>query len=160
MKKLKKIKCFCFETTWIKHAKFLPKIREIWDRQVIAKDAVEKWCIKINKMNFLKGWHLNLKGQTKRYKRLLQDEFLKLEKLEEEGLLPRNLQDRKTFIQTELLKILEEEEIYWHKHSNSNWLLKGDSTDFFHKVANGHKRKILFLAYNLIGGTLKGMRIF
>jgi hypothetical protein len=36
-----------------------------------------------------------------------------------------------------LLRLLEEEEGYWHKRSNSMWLLKGDSnTTFFLRVAN------------------------
>lgn len=50
--------------------------------------------------------------------------------------------NRKTFIQTELLKLMEEEEIYWHKRANSMWLLKGDcNTAFSHRIANGKKRK-------------------
>lgn len=37
---------------------------------------------------------------------------------------------------------MEEEELYWHKISNSNWLLKGDTnSDFFHRMANRKKRK-------------------
>jgi hypothetical protein len=41
-----------------------------------------------------------------------------------------------------LLKLAEEEELYWHKRSNENWLLQGDNnTDFFHKKASGKKRK-------------------
>jgi hypothetical protein len=46
-----------------------------------------------------------------------------LEKEEEEGSLPAPLLERKTFIQTEMLKVLEEEEMYWHKRSNQKWLL-------------------------------------
>ena len=38
-----------------------------------------------------------------------------------------NLMERKTFIQTELLRLLAEEELYWHKRSNSKWLLEGDN---------------------------------
>ena len=49
---------------------------------------------------------------------------------------------RKSEIQLELLHMLEEEEIYWNKRSNAKWLLKGDNnTKFFHRVANGRKRK-------------------
>jgi hypothetical protein len=29
--KIKKTKRFCFETSWIKHADFLPKMKEIWE---------------------------------------------------------------------------------------------------------------------------------
>jgi hypothetical protein len=40
----------------------------------------------------------------------------------------------------DLLQILDEEELYWFKRCQENWLLKGDNnTDFFHHVANGKK---------------------
>lgn len=65
-----------------------------------------------------------------------------MEKIEEETILNAENLDRKTFIQSELLKLMEEEENYWHKRSNCTWLLKGDcNTAFFHKIANGKKRK-------------------
>jgi len=47
-------------------------------------------------------------------------------------MLPALLLERKTFIQSEILRLLEEEELYWHKMSNLTWLLKGDNnTGFF-----------------------------
>lgn len=85
---------------------------------------------------------MRLRGHTKKYRKILQDELEKLEILEETQALPSGLLDRKSFIQAELLKLLEEEETYWHKRSSLNWLLKGDNnTDFFHRIANGKKRK-------------------
>ncbi|CAN6218645.1 unnamed protein product [Urochloa humidicola] len=134
---------FCFETSWIKHHEFVPKIAEIWGEQVIAKNSTERWNIKIKRVKkFLKGWGQSLKGHNRKYKQILYDELGKLETLEEESCLSSWLLERKTFVQTEIQKSLEEEELYWHKRSNSNWLLKGDNnTYFFHKVANGKKRK-------------------
>jgi hypothetical protein len=35
-----------------------------------------------------------------------------LEKKEEESILPAELLDKKTFIQTELMRLMEEEELY------------------------------------------------
>lgn len=65
-----------------------------------------------------------------------------LENMEETSPLPRSLLSRKMFIQTEMLKILEEKELYWHKRSNSECILRGDNnTSFCHRVANGKKRK-------------------
>jgi hypothetical protein len=140
---VQKVKTFCFETFWIKHPDFLPKMEEIWNQPVQAVNAVSNWCIKINRVKkFLKRWGLNLNGQTKRYRVLLQKELEVLEKKEEEEVLTPPSLDRKTFIQTELLKLAEEEELYWHKRSNEKWLLQGDSnTDFFHKKASGKKRR-------------------
>lgn len=139
----KKTKAFCFETSWIKHHDFSPKIKEIWEKPINNKDAIDTWCIKINRVKkFLKGWGQSLRGHTKKYRKILQDELEKLELLEELQALPPVMLDRKTFIQTELLKLLEEEESYWHKRSSLNWLLKGDNnTEFFHRVANGKKKE-------------------
>ena len=80
--------------------------------------------------------------RTSRYKHRLQEDLGKLEEMEELSCLSTKNLDKKTFIQTELQKIQEEEEEYWHKRSNLNWLLKGDNTtDYFLKIANGKKRK-------------------
>lgn len=77
---------------------------------------MEKWYIKINRVKkFLKGWGQNLRGQIRKYKNILQEELLGLEKLEEEAMLSPELLGRKMFIQTELHHLLEEEEDYWHK---------------------------------------------
>jgi hypothetical protein len=90
----------------------------------------------------LKGWGSSLKGHARKYRMTLKEELDEIEKLEEETILPTTLLDRKTCIQAELLKIMEEEELYWHKRSNENWLLKGDNdTAYFHRKANGKKRK-------------------
>jgi hypothetical protein len=134
---------FSFETAWLKHEEFLPKMKEIWEKPVHAKNAADRWYIKVNRIKkFLKGWGNNLKGQTRRYKMVLKNELDELEKIEEDASLPVHLLERKTFIQTELMRLLEEEEMYWHKRSNETWLLQGDSnTGYFHKKANGKKRK-------------------
>ena len=135
---------FTFETSWINHPDFVPKINGIWEKLVSGKSVVDVWVIELKRVKkFLKGWGINLKGQTKRYKRVLQEELLVSEQKEESLSLLKNLLDRKTFIQSELLKLLlEEVELYWHKRSNSKWLLEGDlNTDFFHKNANGGKKE-------------------
>lgn len=70
----------------------------------------------------------------------LQDELLALENLEEHRLLTAEQLSRKIEIQSKLMKMLEQDEIYWNERSNNNWLLKVDgNTKFFHRVANGKK---------------------
>ena len=142
-KKVKNSKAFCFETSWLKHDDFILKISEICKEKVVAKNAVDKWCIKINRVKKkLKGWGISLKGHNRKYRLCLREELLVLEKLEEEGPLPTHLLERKTFILSENSRMLEEEELYWHKRSNNKWLLEGDlNTGYFHRVANGKKRK-------------------
>ena len=49
---------------------------------------------------------------------------------------------RKIQVRRGILKILLEEELYWQKRGGENWILKGDAnTGFFHKCANGRRRK-------------------
>jgi hypothetical protein len=84
-----------------------------------------------------------------------------LEKREEEGSLTAFMLRKKNFIQTELWRILEEEEIYWHKRSNQNWLLKGDNnTEYFHRVANGKKRKNMIFQIERGEELLQSEKIF
>jgi hypothetical protein len=70
------------------------------------------------------------------------EELADLEMLEELGSLDSVQSLRRMEINAELYKIMEEEELYWYKRSHETWLLKGDlNTEFFHRVANGRKRK-------------------
>lgn len=40
-------------------------------------------------------------------------------------------------------QILLEEELYWQRRGGEKWILEGDSnTSFFHKCANGRRRKM------------------
>ena len=133
---------------------------KIWNEKVTGRNAVDKWCIKINRVKkFLKGWGLSLKGHTKKYKKCLTEELSVLEKMEEANPLPAHLVKRKTFILSEKNRLLEEEESYWHKRSNNKWLLEGDlNTEFFHRVANGKKRKNTIFSIQKDGRELEKNR--
>jgi hypothetical protein len=57
------------------------------------------WHIKLKRVKkFLKGWAQNISGHQRKYKILLREETLKLEKLEEDDVLPAHLLSRKTCI--------------------------------------------------------------
>lgn len=70
---------------------------------------------------FLKGWGLCIR-------RILTEELTTLGKMEEISSPPANLLERKSFIQTKTPRLMEQEELYWHKRSNLTWLLNGDLT--------------------------------
>jgi mannosylglycoprotein endo-beta-mannosidase len=116
----------------------------------MAKSTIDAWCIKMDKVRkFLKGWGQNIKGHTRKHKRILSEELEKLESLGEEMSLSVDMLSKKSLIQTEMLRLTEEEENYWHKRSNNMWLLKGDNnTAFFHRIANGKKRKNTIFSLN------------
>lgn len=136
---------------------FFNKVGEIWNKEVNAKSNMDKWCIKVNKVKkFLRGWGQSIKGHNRKYKKILQEELKKLEILEEQSSLSTNLLERKIFIQKELVKFLEEES-YWHRRSNYNWLLKRDNnTAYFHRIANGKKRKHTIFCLQSENGSIEG----
>ena len=93
-------------------------------------------------MGNFKGWGSDKFGHAKRRKEDLRLELELLEEAEEEGPLPPELYCRKTDICFELHELLIAEEIYWLQQSHERWLLRGDcNTYYFHKIANGRRRK-------------------
>lgn len=63
--------------------------------------------------------------------------------LKEESIPLTNLEiEEGVKLQTELMTLLELEELFWFKRSHETWVLKGDNnTEFYHRVANGRRRK-------------------
>jgi len=95
--------------------------------------------------NFLKGWGMNLKGHTRKYRRILQEELLELERMKKDQILTREALGRKPFIQKEMMR-LQEEGLYWHKRSNFRWLLEGDNnSEFFQKNGQWEEEKEYYL---------------
>jgi len=91
---------------------------------------------------FFKGWGFNRQGEQRKKKLALQEELLSLELLEETQDLDLTQLQKKLEVHRQILEILTEEELYWCKRAHSTWLLEGDNnTEFFHRVANGRKRK-------------------
>jgi hypothetical protein len=41
--KIQKSKQFCFNTAWVRHAEFIPKIKTIWGEEVIARNAASNF---------------------------------------------------------------------------------------------------------------------
>jgi hypothetical protein len=90
----------------------------------------------------LKGWGFNVSGAMKQKKKEILEEIADLETLDESGTLSLEQCMTKISLNTELFHIFEEEELIWFKRSHENWLLKGDlNTEYFHRVANGRKRR-------------------
>jgi hypothetical protein len=91
---------------------------------------------------FLKGWGFNLSGARKKRKHQIQEELRDLEIMEEHGSLDEGHIKNRVDLKVELFYILEDEELYWYKRCHEDRLLRGDNnTKFYHRVANGKKRK-------------------
>ena len=69
-----------------------------------------------------------------------------LEIEEEISSLSYNQHVLRSNLRSDLLHILEKEELYWFKRSHENWLHKGDNnTDYFHRIANVRRSTIFSL---------------
>ena len=134
---------FRFNLSWIKDEKFLPTVSRIWARRVQSSDPIDILNIKLKRFKtYFKGWGSDKYGHNKKRKEELRMELAMLEELEEDGPLSPELYNIKVDVSTELHDILVNEEIYWLQQSHERWLLKGDlNTDYYHKIANGRKRK-------------------
>ena len=89
---------------------------------------------------------MNLKGHTRKYRRILQEELLELERMKKDQILTREALERKPFIQKEMMRLQEEEGLYWHKRSNFRWLLEGDNnSEFFQKNGQWEEEKEYYL---------------
>jgi mannosylglycoprotein endo-beta-mannosidase len=60
-------------------------------------------------------------------------------------------------IMVELMEIYKEEELLWYQKSHEKWLLEGDlNTRYFHRVANGRKRKNTMISLDDNGVVIEG----
>ena len=109
----------------------------------------------------MKGWGANIRGQDIKKRRELTAELADLESLEEDNSLTDEQLLRRGHIQNELLELMEKEEEYWHQKASEKWLLHGDNnTEYFHRIANGRKRKKTFSPYNMTRTLSKGLLVF
>ena len=95
---------------------------------------------------YFEGWGFNRQCEQKKKKRDMQEELLVLEQFEKEAPLLQDQMQRKSWLISELFKINEEEELYWKQRSHDRLLHEGDiKTEYFHRIANGRKRRNLIL---------------
>ena len=63
----------------------------------------------------------------------------------------------KSHLNAQIANMLCEDELKWYKHSNSQFILKGDSnTRYFRGVANGRHRKKIIHSLQQDEGTIEG----
>jgi mannosylglycoprotein endo-beta-mannosidase len=87
----------------------------------------------------------------------MSQELVELEQKEEEGNISLNQVERKVQLHALLLPMHEEEELYWFKRAHEKWLHEGDNnTEYFHRIANGRKRKNSILFFTNEDGEIRG----
>ena len=99
----------------------------------------------------------NLQGEWRKQRKEFQSELASLEEIEETFGLSEAQIDRKTWLLHENFKSLDQEEVYWYERSHETWLLLGDNNSaFFHRCANGRKRKNNILSLEYDGQLIEG----
>lgn len=87
---------------------------------------------------------------------MVQNELAQLEECEEKMGLNLKQTRRKVELITKNLNSLSQEETYWYNRSHETWLHKGDNnTSFFHKCANGSRRKTTILSLEKDGELIE-----
>ena len=133
-------------------------MKEIWTAPCRAEVALDRIQIKLNKFKqYFKGWGFNIQGENRKLRASLHKELAELETLEEEAPLPLLSIQRKVEIQCNIMKLLEEEKLYWLKRSHDKWLHEGDNnTEYFHRIANGRKRCSKIVSFKDGDVTIEG----
>jgi hypothetical protein len=71
---------FRFELSWLGHADFLPKVKEIWMSPTRDRNVLDRVLFKLKKvMKFLKGWGYNLAGSRKNKKQEIERLIMEME---------------------------------------------------------------------------------
>jgi hypothetical protein len=101
--------------------------------------ALDRFHFKLNKVRqFLKGWGIIRLAKKKKE---IEDLLGKIGEEEVNSLSEARIREIMA-LKVELLQILDDEEVHWFKRCHETWLLKGDNNSkFFHRIANGRKRK-------------------
>lgn len=148
---------FIFELAWLAQQEFYAIISGILNKACFAETTFDRIQIKLKRCKqYLKGWGFSLQGERKKRKAEIQESLKKIE-MEEYSPLSLDKINERVELVSELLKILEEDELYWFKRSHETWLHKGDNNaEFFHRVVNGRKRKSTIFSLQDGENTIEG----
>lgn len=148
---------FHFDLNWLKNEQFFPVVQSIWDKHVNDCDPIDILNIKLKIFKkYFKDWGANLFGHNKK-RQELQVELQILESLEELTILDPMTYKKKVDKLVELHDLYAEEEMHWFKMTSERWLIQGDNnTYYFHKIANGRRRKKLIHSLDSNDGIVEG----
>ncbi|WMV29767.1 hypothetical protein MTR67_023152 [Solanum verrucosum] len=89
----------------------------------------------------LKEWSKTSQGNLKQQKQLVLNQLAEIEMIQDQRILEEGEIVSRLALTTELEEIVKNEETAWRQRSRAVWLRQGDrNTNFFHKVANSHRR--------------------
>jgi hemerythrin superfamily protein len=105
---------------------------------------LDHWHVISNKLRkAMKGWGQNLDSYQRRTKQELMSRISMLDEWSDNRDLSQSEWEERYSSDKALQQILIDEEIQWQRRGGQKWLLQGDSnSNYFHKCANGRKRKM------------------
>jgi len=143
-------KRFFFEKQWLLQPGFAQRVSSIWIQLGIvpltsmALYAMLWTFATLCAHRHLRGWGTNVGSHLKARKEALMSEVSALDTKADLSGLTQEEWARRYTVEDEMIFILTCKEIYWKQRGQKNWVLKGDaSTQFFHAVANGRRRRCM-----------------
>jgi hypothetical protein len=134
---------FWYSAHWANQDGFCEWVKSKWPKRYMA-NPVDHWHIVSSKLRrAIKGWRQNADSYQKKIK---QDTLKRITELDERGEsrdLMRTEWEERYALEKDLMKFLSDEELQWQRKGGEQCLLEGDmNTGYFHKRANGRKRKM------------------
>lgn len=144
------IKPFRFEPMWVLESSFTEVVYQAWFSRFLLDEKLDQT------RNDLSVWNKEKFGNVYHHKKRALNRLRGIEKFLQDhpdSLLHLKLQEE---IQSELVSILDQEEVLWLTKSRMEWVTKGErNTSFFHKSVQIKRQKSRILALdNNVGETI------
>lgn len=134
--------CFKFNSQWLLQRGFYDWVKNKWPVRY-KFDILDHWHIISGKLRrAIKGWGQNVDSAQKKLKQDILQQISVLDETSEIRDLLHTEWEERYVLGLNYQQLLKDEELYWQR-GGEKWILEGDSnTGYFHKCANGRKRKM------------------
>jgi hypothetical protein len=134
---------FRFNAHWLNQEGFRDWVKDKWPAR-FKYDPLDHWHITSSKLRrAIKGWGQNYDNYQKKLKKDIMKRITTLDEWSNSRTLAPIEWTERYELEKTLQQILADEEIQWQRREGEKWILAGDSnSSYFHKCANGRRRKI------------------
>jgi len=135
-------KDFRYELCWKVRPDFHKLVENVWTLPVGVSNSLDVWKLKLKRLRQkLKGWNNNIVGHYKKLKKNLIEKIDILDKASETSGLSDADRYLKLDLESNLRKIVNEENISLRQKARDKFLLEGDeNSKYFHLLAK-HKKE-------------------
>jgi exonuclease III len=135
-------KDFRYELCWKVRPDFHNLVKNVWSLPVGVTNSLDVWKLKLKRLRQkLKGWNSNIVGHYKKLKKNLIEKIDILDKASETSGLSDADRFSKLDLESNLKKIVNEENISLRQKARDKFLLEGDeNSKYFHLLAK-HKKE-------------------